>query len=273
MTYDAREKSAYSGEPIEVYKFSREGLKSWYYTSADADVTVLGQLYEAVPIKRNSVEASQDVKRAALRITMSASEDFPQQFIASPPTDRISIEVRRYHHTDAEIAFLWVGRVINVEHMEREAVVTCESSVSSLKRPTLRRVYQGSCPHVLYGAECGLDKAAFAVAAVLEAGTGGVTLVSATFDGYADGYFSGGFVTVLVESCVNRAFVTNHVGPNLTTNLPLQGGTVGAAVTAYPGCDHSLNTCNTKFSNVLNYGGFPFTPGDGKNPMNGTSIF
>jgi uncharacterized phage protein (TIGR02218 family) len=271
LTYDAREKSEYSGEPVEVYKFDREGIRIWRYTSADRDVVLGGDIYLAAPIKRNDIEGSQDVERTALKITMPADADFPEQFIASPPTDRIMVEVRRYHYQDSEIAFLWVGRVVNVEHREFEAIILCESAISSLKRPTLRRVYQTSCPHLLYGQECGIAKATFGITAALSAGTSGVTLKSATFAGYTDAYFAGGFVEVTISGNVNRAFIVNHVGDTLTTGLPLQGAAVGLSVTAYPGCDHSLDTCVTKFSNNVNYGGFPYIPQ--KNPMGGTPIF
>lgn len=271
MTYDSREKSVYGGEPIEIYKFDREGISIWRYTSADRDLVVGGQVYLAAPIKRNDIEGSQDVERTALKITMPADADFPEQFISSPPTDRISVEVRRYHYLDSELAFLWVGRVVNVEHREFEAIVLCESSVSSLKRPTLRRVYQTSCPHLLYGNECDLVKSTWAVPATLQSGTSGVTLKSSTFAGYADNYFSGGFVEIVVSSLINRAFITGHIGDTITTGLPLQGAAVGLPITVYPGCDHSLNTCATKFSNNVNYGGFPYIPT--KNPMGGTPIF
>jgi len=271
LTYDAVETSVYEGEPVEVYKFDREGIKIWRYTSADRDVIVGGDIYLAAPMKRNDIEGSQDVERTALKITMPADADFPRQFIASPPTDRISAEVRRYHQSDPEIAFLWVGRVINVEHHEFEAIVLCESSISSLKRPTLRRIYQTTCPHLLYGPECALVQSAWGVDATLAAGTSGVTLVSSAFSGFAGGYFAGGFVQIVVSSNINRAFISAHSGGTLTTGLPLQGAAVGLQVTAFPGCDHSLATCASKFSNSLNYGGFPYIPT--KNPMNGTPIF
>lgn len=270
MTYDARERSTYEGEPVEVYKFDREGIKIWRYTSADRDVTLEGNVYLAAPIKRNNIEGSQDVERTALKITMPADADFPEQFLASPPTDRIMVEVRRFHFLDSEIAFLWVGRVVNVEHKEFEAIILCESVVSSLKRPTLRRVYQTSCPHLLYGPECMLAAASFAVPATLSSASG-VQLTSAAFGALATGYLTGGYVELTLESNVNRAFVVSHSGSTITTGLPLQGAAVGSVVTAYPGCDHSIATCRTKFSNVLNYGGFPHIPV--KNPMTGTPIF
>lgn len=274
MAFDDYEKSAYGAQPIEIYTINRDDTEYWRYTSANEDVTVAGNVYTAIPIKRNEIELSQDVERTALKITMPADDDFPEMFIASPPTDRFLVEVRRFHYGDTDVRFLWFGRVINVEHEEHEAILTCESSVASLKRSTLRRVYQIPCPHVLYDEAvggCTLAKSTFAVPATADAGSTGVTIVSSTFSGYADGYFSGGLVELTLVGRTNRAFVTNHVGDTITTGLPLQGLYVGGTIIAYPGCDHTTTTCRTKFNNLLNFGGFPFMPV--KNPMNGTSVF
>jgi uncharacterized phage protein (TIGR02218 family) len=270
MTYDAREKSVYGGEPIEIYKFDREGVSTWYYTSADMDMTVGGNLYRAAAIKRNDIEGSQDVQRAALKITMPADADFPMQFVALPPTDRIMVEVRRYHFLDSDISFLWIGRVVNVEHAEFKAIVLCESVVASLRRPTLRRVYQTTCPHLLYGDECTLSKAGWSDTVTLE-GASGVTLVSSAFAAMGNGYYTGGIVEIVVSGNVNRAFITFHSDVTITTSLPLQGAVVGLSVTVCPGCNHSLDACVGKFNNSSNYGGFPYMPT--KNPMSGVPIF
>ncbi|MDG4870579.1 phage BR0599 family protein, partial [Guyparkeria sp. 1SP6A2] len=45
---------------------------------------------------------------------------------------------------------------------------------------------------------------------------------------------------------------------------------VGQEIEVYPGCDRTAATCNAKFNNLLNYGGFDFIPPKG--PFEGTSI-
>lgn len=45
---------------------------------------------------------------------------------------------------------------------------------------------------------------------------------------------------------------------------------VGTKLSLYAGCDKLNTTCNQKFSNILNFGGFPFIPND--NPFTGTII-
>ncbi len=54
------------------------------------------------------------------------------------------------------------------------------------------------------------------------------------------------------------------------TNFPL-GLVAGMTLKAYPGDDHTLATCATKFDNVANYGGFPYFPE--KNPFGGSPVY
>jgi len=41
-------------------------------------------------------------------------------------------------------------------------------------------------------------------------------------------------------------------------------------VTLYPGCPRDRQTCNDRFNNLENYGGFDWIPS--RNPFNGSSI-
>jgi uncharacterized phage protein (TIGR02218 family) len=270
MTYDAHEISTYSGSPIEIFLFDREGAQFWGYTSADEDQSYLGQTYSAIAIKRSKIEHSQDVLRNALTITMPMDTEFIQQYISSPPTDRIVLTIRRFHEGDSDIKSLWVGRVVNVSFEESRVKVRCEPIHTSLKRPTLRRFYQLSCPYLLYGDLCQVNPDSYKLVTTLT-GVSGLTLTSADFGAEADGYYTGGYVELLSNGVYNKRFITDHVGNDITVNLILQDVVVGSEVNAYPGCSHNVTVCNTKFNNILNYGGQPWIPR--KNPMGGSPIF
>lgn len=270
MTYDAKENSTYEGSPIEIFLFDREGAQFWGYTSADTLQSYLGQNYDPIAIKRGKIEHSQDVLRNALTIVMPTDTEFVQQYISSPPTDRVSLTIRRFHEGDAEIKSLWVGRVVNVAFKEAKVDVRCEPIHSSLKRPTLRRFYQMSCPYLLYGSLCGVTASAFKLTTTLS-GVSGLTLTSTDFGLQVDGYYTGGYVELLSGGVFNKRFITAHVGNNITVNLPLQDAVVGSSVDTYPGCAHNVTICKDKFDNILNYGGQPWIPR--QNPMGGSPIF
>lgn len=264
MTYDVRETSRQSGEPIELYEFAW-GENLLRVTSAKTTQLYNSYLWQPALIQRGSIDFTTEKGRNNLKL--SVVRDFPiaDLFRVMPPNDVIVVTVHRFHTGDSDGAVIWSGRVLNCEWTGSTASLNCEPISSSLQRVGLRRMYQRQCPHVLYGTACGVNKSSFNAVATLSA-VSGVTLTSTAFDGFADGYFAGGFI----EFGSERRFITEHTGGTITINLPLYELEVGDAVTAYAGCNHSLTTCHDKFNNALNYGGMPYIPT--KNPFGG-SIF
>ncbi len=269
MSYTQRENSEYEAQPNELYTFTRQG-NVWRYTSADEDKTANFFLFQSYPIRRSSFQQSQETERGPLTLVMSKQVPFLQQFRSSPPTSVTTLLVQRYHEGVSEYVTVWIGRVTNVVFSEREAEVRCESIYSSIKRPVLRRRYQTGCPHVLYGPQCGVLRANFAVTAELIS-VRGTTLTSPEFGFFPDNYFNGGYVEWAVGPDTLRRFIISHTNLDITLNLPFATIPGNASVVAYPGCDHTLPTCDTKFNNHENYGGQPFYPK--KNPFGGSPIF
>ena len=68
-----------------------------------------------------------------------------------------------------------------------------------------------------------------------------------------------------------RRAIRSQTGAVVTIGFPIPGLTASASVNLYPGCDHSLATCDGKFANRLNYGGQHYYPD--KNPFNGVAIY
>lgn len=270
MTYDAREKSIQSGEPIEVYDFAR-GDTHWRYTSAKASQLYQLLTWEAALIQRNQIEHTAEKGRSGLQITCARDFAIADLYRVQPPSDVITVTLHRFHAGETSGAVIWMGRILNCEWSGSRAVLNCEPVSTSLARPGLRRLYQRQCPHVLYGPACRLDKADFAITATLTAASG-VTIAATEFDAHPDGYFAGGFIEYMnTDGNVERRFITGHTGATLTINFPLAALAEGSQVTAYPGCDHALSTCSGKFANTDNYGGFPYIPS--KNPFGGSALY
>jgi len=269
MTFTSLESGEYSGQPIEIYTFVRQG-NIWRYTSADEDQNVNGHVYTALPISRNNIEQTQEMARSNLNIQISKNAPFLLQFRGSPPTSVINFTLQRFHEGYSDYITMWLGRVVNIKFLEREAEVRCEPIYTSLKRPVLRLRYQTTCPHVLYGNACRVNRSNHAVNAILLL-NGGSSLVASAFADKPDGYFTGGYVDWSSEGNTLRRFITSHSGQTIQINLPFAGIQGNAEIVVYPGCDHLLGTCHDKFNNEDNYGGQPFYPG--KNPFTGSTIF
>lgn len=263
-------------EPQELYTISR-GLQSWHYTSGDVNINFGGNTFVATPIKRSSINSTQELNKTNLKISMSRRVTFLGQFIPGSPTDIFTITVTRIHASDPDPAIIFKGRIINVKFAESSAELTCVPLQVTLKRPGLRRVYQTTCPHVLYGDQCKLNRFDFSVTTNLT-GVSGLTISSPDFvisiDPIFDPtHFIGGFVEWTVGGLVETRFIIDHdnVSGILTLNRPFLGMDVGVSVTAFAGCGRGVSVCSNKFNNIVNYGGFPFIPT--KNPMDGTPVF
>lgn len=265
MTYDALETSVHGGRPVELYLF-QSASEAWQYTSADQDITVSALLYSAVPIGRGEIESGENVAKANLVINTAINTPLVTRWMEHTLDELITLTIYRYHDGDAEVVAYWKGRVLSISVTGPEASIQCESVFTSLKRPGLRARYQKSCRHALYQRGCNVTKATFAVAGVVSAVDGAQVTVTGA-DAFDDRYFTGGMLET-ADGIFKT--ITGHAGENLAMSGPVHGLEATDAVTLYPGCDHSMETCDEVFDNLDNYGGFPWIPPS--NPMGGSSI-
>jgi len=272
MTYAAQEEGTQTGAPVELYDFAH-GVSAWHYTSTSAAYTDVSQspnvAYTSASIERSGVDSSQEKARARLSLTVPRNFAIAELFRVAPPSDTVTITVRRVHRGDtASPVVVWMGRVLGCVFEGAKATLQCEPITVSLARTGLRRVYTLSCPHVLYGTACGLAKASYDHATTVSS-ISGVTLTVASIGAFS---YAGGFVEwTNGDGNVERRFIKSHSTTTLTLMQAFAGIANSDAVTLYPGCDHTLTTCNTTFSNALNYGGFPGIPT--KNPWAGDPVF
>lgn len=272
MTYNAAEISVQGGAPIECYEFAR-GPVYYRYTSAATDVTVNTKLFTAKPISRSAIEATPEAARSPITITGPRDLPVADLYRVSPPSDVVSVTVYRYHETDvdAELATIYMGRVLNANWQGSTVTLRIEPVYTSMARPGLRRLYQRSCPHVLYSAACGKGSGDVGVTTTADA-VSAATLTVAAAASYADGYFAGGFVEWETQTGVyERRMIVTHTASSLVMASAIQNLLAGAAIRIYPGCDKTIVTCNTKFNNAINFGGFPWIPQ--KNPFGADPIY
>lgn len=270
MTYDARERSVESGSPIEFYEF-KKGVETWRYTSADGPVIYLSNTYEPIAISRGRISNSAEINQANLTIKMPTDNPVPELWLQQPPGDIVSVTVFRQHRGDAEVKVHWMGRVLTCKQPDVVATLNCESITTSQKRMGLSRKYGIDCQHVLYRNKCGVDRLAYRTFGTVSAVNGNQVTVEAAA-GQADGYYNGGYL-YWSNAAGNQDYrmIDSHVGNALTLLFRVQFLSVGDTVQIFPGCDRSLATCNSKFANDDNHGGWPFQ--SRVNPFNGSTIF
>lgn len=275
MTYETLEESHESGEPVEVYDFTRNGTNIGRYTSADAAVTVGVNSYAVWPggLKRGPIALAGDQGRNSLKITTAA--DFPpaQLIHLRSRTGIVGITVRRYHRSDAsDIKPIWAGRILSARRGKTgERQLVCEPRSVTQNRIGLHRICQPGCNLELYGPQCRLSMAAWGHATTIAAISGNVLTVASAASTPVGINYAGGIVAFTDDDGItDYAFVEEVTGLAFTLDLALYGAAVSDAVTIYPGCDWTMATCHGVFNNAVNFGGRLNVPD--KNPVT-TSAF
>lgn len=266
---------------IELYRFVMDS-EVWTYTSGNESVEYNLETYTPVALGRSESEVKNELSKAKLDVKIDIQDPLAQRFLTTFTERVLTLTVYTQYQETVMTAVSWKGRLSNIRPGKDVLTMSFESVFTSLRRPGLRGRFQKTCRHVLYGRGCKLDPDDFDVPGQATSVNGNVVTVPQAA-GEEDGYFTGG---MLLDPTGLYAYIINHVGSTLTLQWPLDS-LVNAAnnsgygnnygnyygglnVVIYPGCDRLRGTCEVKFNNLDNYGGFPWIPS--KNPMDGTSI-
>ena len=125
------------------------------------------------------------------------------------------------------------------------------------------RLYTRACTADLGDAACGLNIEALAVNGTVAETDGRLGLTVAAIANVGAGHFTGGRVTMTggANAGAVRMIQQHGEGGELLLWEPLPAPIVpGDALRLYPGCDKEFATCGTKFSNRVNFRGFPHIP-------------
>lgn len=270
MTYDAFQSSVESSQPVETYRIT-QGAVSFFYTSGPETVTL--DLIDYVPVaglERGTLSYGSEERQAQLEVRIPGNNEFVRQYTSIVPGQRAKLELTRHQYLDGgtpEVILLFSGYVSSVTFIEegRVATMTVVPDESALSGTIPRFVYSGLCNNVLYddhgSVGCRVDDTdpAFRHTGTVTDIDGDVITVTGV-TGFPDGFFTAGFVEA--SNGLDHRLILDHVGNDLTLLLPFSVNVlgVGDSVDVLAGCDHSAQTCNDKFDNLVNFGGFPYVP-------------
>lgn len=266
MTYQSIDESQQGGSPFELFEFT-QSLDVWRYTSSPNNVVYNSQTYKPAAIVRDRIKQGKDIFKNAITLKFPISNQFAKQFIGFTPDQVTTVTIYRSHVSSAEFVVYWKGRVVNIETSGNTISIMCESVYTSIQRPGLRAKFEYVCRHALYSVGCGVLGSAYEVSSIVNSITDNYTVLNIPAAGSEiDGWFNGG----ILQFDSSLRFITSHIGPFITISRPLPTIRINSAVKIKPGCNHTLDMCNSKFLNSDNFGGFPWIPT--KNPFSGSSI-
>lgn len=272
MSFDARENSIDNAQPIRLYRFNR-GNTEWCYNTSDRPIMHDARLYSPVAggISDNGIRMSGDPQADALIIKAPADLSVVQQFRNFAPSDSVELVVFDTHYKEPEARLSWRGTIESVNWPTLNSCkISCQSMDIQMAQPGLTMSYSRSCTAVLGDSRCKVNLVNLRVAGTVQS-KDGVRLYIPELAGFADGYFTAGYVEWSAgDSQYNRRHIDLHSG----SYVSILGGTHGiaeGAIRIYPGCNFLATTCQNKFNNINNFRGIPHlqggSPFDGNNPF------
>jgi len=249
-------------------------------TSFERNLTVLGQTYTARKIDHGSIKQSLFLDRDEIDVRSDVVAADPFVKIATNQSEaplRLtikSVDVVGSVGTDSQVLF--TGDVVSVAVNGSRLTAKAVSAGTVFDRQYPRFRMQVGCNHSLFSVGCGLLTSNWKfTGTITNPGTAGfpfefvlgsIARVVGVLPTISAGWFSGGWIEIgSGASMVRRAIINNTAlsAGSLTVTLsrdPTPFPAAGTTVALYPGCDGAFNTCSSKFSNALNFGGHPFLP-------------
>lgn len=267
------ESSGNKGRPYELYEFQFGTLASSYarYTNADSDKVFDGEVFEAIPLERDELKITGRAERQEIVVSLPKATAIAQLFNSYPPPFEVKLKIWEAHFEnpddpaswqDAVHALVFMGKVTESSSEGQLRKLQCALQGNSMKRPGLRRNYQRSCPHILYGSRCGANKAAATtITSVSAISNSRLTLAPGWVrEGAEPRSYVGGLVEWEgVFGTEYRTIIKSSL-TMLTLSGPVRGLAVGGSVKVSLGCNRTLTVCNTIHHNGPNFGGFPWIP-------------
>jgi len=208
-------------------------------------------------ISRSGVEQDSGESKNQLEISLPTEDVVAAQFINVVASQVMTVVVTRLHRDEAEAYIFFQGDITGASYTQQGAMcqLQCLTREAAFVRAIPRFKFQGLCNHVLYDSGCKVDKDTFRYDSTVSVVSGRtLTVPGLTAQGVQ--WAVGGYAQVGSE----YRLIVGQSGDVVTLMLSFRDDVTGSSVAVFAGCDHSFATCNTKFSNELNYGGFPFVP-------------
>lgn len=260
-TFDDDEKSIQDARPAHLYTITTPST-TYRLTSYSTDLVFGGNTYSAGSISCDSVGLGQIGQGRALSINVALSHALAQDLLVGGiPQKDVTVQIVTLMQRANATRGLWLGHVSDLATDDKAGVLKLRvpelvDDYVSVRLPVL--VVQKVCQHGLYDAGCTMNPASFQVSTTLgSVSADGLTLTVSSMGGQPDQWAQYGKIT---DGGGEARSIVSQVGTAIVIDVPFRTTTPGGTYTINAGCDHTVQTCKTKFNNVINYGGHPMQP-------------
>ena len=269
MTFEEKASSRNAGRPLTLYyfKYGTEPNAFFAYTDSEEKIVYEGVTYNPIPITMGNITASGNLDKSTFTISVPKTAGLAELFMFYPLGSTVSVIVRQGHVNDGEYLVVQNGRNTSSRRSASQVDISFQPITTMMLRVGLRRHYQLSCPHALYGEGCFANKLAATVNSTVINAAGSKLTLPVNWNVIPIEKYIGGMVGWMTS--IGKEYRTILRTPSATVlslSGPLQQLKVGDPVEIILGCNHQMNDCLNMHNNIHNFGGMPFIPT--KNPVN-----
>lgn len=252
------------------WKLVRRDGRALGFTDHDVDLVFDGLAYAAAAgLDATRVETELGLAPGAMEVSGAlTAQTLTEEDLANGLYDGASVEIWLVDWRAPDHRVLIDAATLGqVRRGDEGFSVELRSLAHKLDEERGRR-FQRGCAADLGGRDCGVDltSSRYRASARIVGGEGGAWLVSS--EGAADGWFTHGAARVVTGANAGaRLAIRAHRALGAQTRLefwtpPARPFAPGDELELTAGCDKSFAACGAKFSNSVNFRGFPHMPGD-----------
>lgn len=281
MTFDAFETG--DGSPVELLTFAN-GLQIFRFTNQLEPVTVGSFVFEPLAYTRSAWSQSKDQDDNNVRMT--APKDFAvaqlyQGILSSFVT---TVNIQRFHADDLptpEIQFAWKGQIVSLQYSGDNVEFLMEPLTKGTET-TPPDTFSAQCNAFLFespGCLLSQDDFKFVATATsispdgLEITFNGLRVQAEALDlirggppgsitsAELDNYWQGGHIRT-GDGEIRDIIEGDVSGDPDTVRIPIPFGTfmAGDGASVFAGCTLTLDICQRKFNNAINFQGYAYIP-------------
>ena len=233
------------------------------FTNHDRDLVINNITYEASSgFEPTAVDTTNDMATDNLDVTgMLDSERIKATDISNGRFDFAEVEIFlcNWAKVTDPVLILRRGTIGRISHGKNGFQAEVRGLLEAFQQAA-GLAYQKQCRAQFGDSQCGLNKAAYTF-------TGSVTSISqdgsfSTDLTQEDDYFSYGVIHFDRTGEEMEVKKYSQTGGGISLFLPVSSFAVGDTFSISAGCDGNFSTCKTRFSNVFNFRGEPFIPGN-----------
>jgi hypothetical protein len=241
---------------MDLYKITFQGKISTY-SSSENTLTFIGNDY--IPSAITRTEISVELTNSEVRLDLP-QDTYPfKYFVLNSPSSEVEVTI--YDFSSGFEIFSGIVTQVVFNRTKKQVTAILKRREAFFDSEVPYRTYGTSCSFILYDGQCGVSEPANTLSTTLfNISQNRDSITSPALSTVVSGTFLGGAVTTDLGE---TAYIISHIGDTITLDTVLLD--IPTVVSFSKGCDKSLSQCETKFNNLANFGGFPFTPT--KNPV------